>query len=133
MKEEHSTIIGGAGKAGTHTNHLFPIFLKLEQLRLLIVGGGYIGLEKLNAVLQNAPHTAIRLVGITISDEIKALASKHQNISLFEKAFHATDANDIDLAIVGINDPESSEAIAGEIKSSGKMVNVAGKHIHSDY
>lgn len=114
-------------KDGSHSNHLFPIFLKLEQLRLLIVGGGYIGLEKLNAVLQNAPGTQIRLVGITISEEIKALAEKYKNLLLTEKPFEPSDADGIDLAIVGINDPVASSAIAAEIKGRGILVNVADK------
>lgn len=127
MKAAHSTISKEQQQEGHGSNHLFPVFLKLEQLRLLIVGGGYIGLEKLSAVLQNAPQTAIRLVGITISDEIKALAHKHPNITLAEKAFDPSDANDTDLAIVGINDREASEAISLEIKSRGILVNVADK------
>ena len=48
-------------------NYLFPIFLKLEQLSLLIVGGGYVGNEKLNAVLQNSPKATITLVATAIS------------------------------------------------------------------
>ena len=40
----------------------FPVFVKLEELKLLIVGGGNIGLEKLQTVLQNSPSTAITLV-----------------------------------------------------------------------
>ena len=43
-------------------NTLFPIFLKLETLSLLIVGGRYIGLEKLEAVLANSPATQIKIV-----------------------------------------------------------------------
>ncbi|WP_240040642.1 TSUP family transporter [Pseudocnuella soli] len=114
-------------KEGSATNHLFPVFLKLEQLRLLIVGGGYVGMEKLTAVLQNAPATSIRLVGTTVSDEIKALAAKHDNIQIWEQSFTPSDADDIDLAIVGINDAVISEAIAAEIKSRGILVNVADK------
>jgi len=38
-------------------NKLFPVFLKLEDLRLLIIGGGKIAFEKLQAVLSNAPAT----------------------------------------------------------------------------
>lgn len=127
MKEEQSTISKVKHKEGPASNHLFPIFLKLEQLRLLIVGGGYIGMEKLGAVLQNAPGTSIRLVGITISEEIKALAEKHPTLTLVEKAFDPSDADDIDIAIVGINDPEASGAISAEIKSRGILVNVADK------
>ncbi len=35
-------------------NKLFPIFLKLEKLKVLIVGGGNVALEKLNAGWQAA-------------------------------------------------------------------------------
>ena len=46
----------------TNGNNLFPVFLKLEHLTVLIVGGGYVGNEKLTAVLQNSPGTTVRLV-----------------------------------------------------------------------
>lgn len=127
MKQESSSIPDIVKKEETTGNHLFPVFLKLENLRLLLVGGGYVGLEKLTAVLQNAPATAIRLVAISISDEIRALAQKHPNIELVEKAFDPTDLHEIDIAIVGINDKVASEAIAQEIKSRGILVNVADK------
>ncbi|HET7897664.1 MAG TPA: NAD(P)-dependent oxidoreductase, partial [Flavisolibacter sp.] len=32
------------------TNRLFPVFLKLETLHVLVVGAGKVGLEKLNAL-----------------------------------------------------------------------------------
>ena len=38
-------------------NNLFPIFLKMEKLPTLIVGGGNVGLEKLEALLKNSPQT----------------------------------------------------------------------------
>jgi len=127
VKEEQQTIVTALHKEEGPGNHLFPVFFKLEQMRLLIVGGGYVGLEKLTAVLQNAPATSIRLVGISISPEIKALAAKHTNIELAEKAFDLTDAENIELAIVGINDREASEAIAAALKSRGILINVADK------
>ena len=61
-------------------NHLFPIFLKLENLRLLIVGGGNVALEKLHAVLYNSPATAIRLVSVTVNQEIRELAGSFEEV-----------------------------------------------------
>jgi precorrin-2 dehydrogenase / sirohydrochlorin ferrochelatase len=55
-------------------NPLFPIFLKLENLHTLIVGGGYVGLEKLTAVLNNSPEAIIRLVAPEIRAEIVEIA-----------------------------------------------------------
>ncbi|WP_262483556.1 NAD(P)-dependent oxidoreductase [Chryseobacterium sp. P1-3] len=43
------------------SNTLYPIFLKLEELSLLIIGGGNIALEKLQSVLTNAPETKIKI------------------------------------------------------------------------
>ena len=54
-------------------NNLFPVFLKLEELHTLIVGGGYVGLEKINAVLQNSPHARITLVAPVITHEIEEM------------------------------------------------------------
>ena len=43
-------------------NRLFPVFLKLEELEVLLVGGGKVGLEKLTAILQNAPASSVTIV-----------------------------------------------------------------------
>ncbi len=57
-------------------NNLFPVFLKLESLETLIVGGGHVGLEKLTAILKNSPKAKISVVARTIQEAIKALASE---------------------------------------------------------
>jgi siroheme synthase-like protein len=108
-------------------NNLFPVFLKLEQMRLLIVGGGNIGLEKLTTVLHNSPLTKINLVGIIISEEIKLLRKDHPNIILHERAFNVSDLENTDLVIVAINDPTTSAEISHVAKKQGKLVNAADK------
>ncbi len=109
------------------TNKLFPVFLKLEQLSLLIVGGGYVGLEKLTAVLHNSPATKINLVAITISEEIRALTDEYPNLQLTQRAYHIDDLLGVDLVIIGVNDRNVSELIRIDAKSKGKLVNVADK------
>ena len=109
------------------TNTLFPVFVKLEKLRLLIVGGGFIGLEKLQAVVNNSPATAITLVGIAISDDIKALASNYPNIKLIEKAYHISDLDNKDLVIAAVNDIELATIIAADTKQKGLLINAADK------
>jgi len=52
-------------------NHLFPIFLKLHELHTLIIGGQYVGFEKLNAILTNSPRASVTLVALEISDHRK--------------------------------------------------------------
>lgn len=115
------------GTPAKEVNNLFPVFLKLEQLRLLIVGGGYVGMEKLGAVLSNSPATKIRLVATEISNEIKEIAVTNANLQLIEKPFSEDDLQNIDVVITAINDREISTAIAGIVKAKGILVNVADK------
>ena len=108
-------------------NNLFPVFLKLENLRLLIIGGGYVGLEKLNAVLQNSPATSIRLIGIHISEDIKNLAAAYNNIELIERAYSPSDICNADVIISAVDDKKTSEQIWMEAKRKGKLLNAADK------
>ena len=55
------------------TNHLFPVFLKLEEMSVLLVGAGNVGLEKLTAILANAPATCVQIVSIEVSEECDAI------------------------------------------------------------
>ena len=85
------------------TNNLFPVFFKLESLSVLIVGGGYVGHEKLSAVISNSPHSNISLVATTISDEIRKIAEAHPNIELTERAFEEADlVGDLPLVEIAI-------------------------------
>lgn len=108
-------------------NLLFPIFLQLQNLRLLIVGGGSIALEKLKVVLYNSPATPIILVAITISDEISELAKTHSNLSLENRPFLSSDLDTADLAIVAVNDLSVAQSIYNDAKEKGKLINVADK------
>ncbi len=107
-------------------NRLFPVFLKLEQLSVLIVGGGYTGNEKLRALLQNSPQSTIRLVALRISDEIKDLSKKY-NVELVERAYQSSDIDEADIVIAALNDKAVSEQVAADARKKGKLVNVADK------
>lgn len=109
------------------SNTLYPIFLKLENLSLLIIGGGKVALEKLESVLGNSPDTAIKLVAREISPEVRSLQKSFPNIILHERAYADHDFNDADLAIIAVNDI----AVAGEIREKANqrniLVNIADK------
>lgn len=107
------------------TNLLFPVFLKLEQLRLLIIGGGNVGVEKLNAVLANSPATQIKIVALNVSDAVHAIAERHKNISIVEEAYSAKHLDAVDIVIVAVNDKLLGKKIAEEAHQRGLLVNVA--------
>jgi uroporphyrin-III C-methyltransferase len=116
-----------------NTNDLFPIFLKLHELRLLIVGGGYVGLEKITAVLQNSPLANITLVSPEIRPEIQQLAKEYPNIKLEFKGFQTKDLGDKDLVIVATNDKELNKDIKGWAKQVGILCNVADTPDQCDF
>ncbi|MGN6542115.1 MAG: precorrin-2 dehydrogenase/sirohydrochlorin ferrochelatase family protein, partial [Ginsengibacter sp.] len=109
------------------SNHLFPVFLKLEELSLLIIGGGNVAFEKLNSVLNNSPQTKIKLVAIQINEAIRRIAEEKENIELDERAYSIEDIEEADLVIAAVNSFETSAQIKEDTKSNGKLVNVADK------
>lgn len=108
-------------------NNLMPVFLKLENLKLLLVGGGYVGMEKLMAVLTNSPKTNINLVAKEVSQEIRELSRDYPNLTLIEKSFDSSDLEGIQVAICGIDDPNVSEEVAKAAKKANILVNIADK------
>lgn len=106
-------------------NRLFPVFLKLEQMRLLIVGGGNIGHEKLSAVLRNSPDTTITVVATWMSDEVKILAAEYPKVRLIEKPFEPDDLDGHDIAIAATGDRRVSEQLKAEAKTRRVLANVA--------
>lgn len=116
-------------------NTLFPIFLKLdnEDLHLLIVGGGYVGLEKISAVLDNSPGATITLVAPEIRDEILQLAASNARIVLIERKFEEQDLEQKDLVIVATNDKEENKRIKHIARSKHLLVNVADTPNECDF
>ncbi|SKB57457.1 precorrin-2 dehydrogenase/sirohydrochlorin ferrochelatase family protein [Dyadobacter psychrophilus] len=106
-------------------NNLFPIFLKLENLHTLIVGGGYVGLEKITAVLDNSPLANVSLVSPDIRQEIRDIASANSRISLIERKFENEDLVAKDLVIVATNDKQENARIANVARSQNILTNVA--------
>lgn len=107
-------------------NPLFPVFLKLEKLNLLLVGGGNVALEKLGAILSSSPNARIKLVAREISGDVRAVLSE-QGIPFEERAFAPSDLSGMDLAIIAVNDKESSLAIQRHCKEKQVLTNVADK------
>lgn len=106
-------------------NNLFPVFLKLESLETLIVGGGHVGLEKLNAILKNSPTARVTLVARTINDSIKSIAKEFENVRLVERNFKLWDLWNKDLLILATDNRNLHETIRKFARSRRLLINVA--------
>ena len=114
-------------------NHLFPVFLKLEELRVLLVGAGKVGLEKLTALLTNAPATSVNIVATGVSDDVRKLASSHPNVVIENRNFQPEDLQEKELVIIAINDKEESLRIRKLAKEKKLLVNVADTPEQCDF
>jgi siroheme synthase-like protein len=106
-------------------NLLFPVFLKIDLLQILIVGGGYVGLEKLQALLKNNPNAKVTLVGKTIRPDIRALAALHPSVWLLERSFAPDDLSGTDLLILATDSRQTNACIRAMAKQQGILTNVA--------
>src|SRR3954468_6593401 len=78
----------------SETNNLFPIFLKLEDLRVLLIGAGNVGSEKLQAIVSNAPKTRIKVVAKEVSESFSALANQYSAIEIITAEYNASFLDD---------------------------------------
>jgi uncharacterized protein len=114
-------------------NKLFPVFLKLENLNVLLVGGGAIAHEKLSAILNNSPQTKIKLVAESISEEIKQLAAGISSIELNERKYARSDLKNVNIAISAVGDLALSEEIKKDANEAGVLLNAADKPSLCDF
>jgi siroheme synthase-like protein len=106
-------------------NQLYPVFLKLEQLNVLLVGAGNVGLEKLQSLLSNSPGAKITVVAPFVKEEIKQLLHDHPTCVLLQRSFEADDLNNKHLVILATDDKELHKQIKSLANENGILVNVA--------
>ena len=106
-------------------NRLFPVFLKLEELDVLLVGGGNVGLEKLSAMLNNSPNTKVTMVADMFRDELREYAKDYPNVTLVERKFDFNDLNNRDLVILSTDNPDLHASIKRVTAERHILCNVA--------
>lgn len=117
-------------KAG---NPLFPVFIKLEGLQVLLVGAGKIGHEKLLALVSNAPAAQIEVVADEVSEAVYALAQLHPLVRIRKKKFEADDLILKNIVLVAVNDRSVSAEIRRLAKEKNILANVADTPDQCDF
>ncbi|WP_256004801.1 precorrin-2 dehydrogenase/sirohydrochlorin ferrochelatase family protein [Pedobacter deserti] len=108
-------------------NQLFPVFLKLNELHTVLIGGGPVGLEKLNAILQNSAEARVTVVAREIIDAVYELAEQYPKVKLVCKSFEQADLDEADLVVAATNNPELNVLIRASAKARRLLINVADK------
>ncbi|EPA00055.1 Siroheme synthase [Indibacter alkaliphilus LW1] len=106
-------------------NQLYPIFLKVHQLNVLLVGGGFVGTEKLSFLLKSSPKAQVTAVSKEFNAEFLELAGQAANVTLIQDAYDEKYLGGKHLVIAATNFPEINKQIHYEAKERYILVNVA--------
>ena len=109
---------------GQEKNTLYPVFLKLNKLDLLIVGGGNVGLEKVSFILKNSPDAQITMVSTYFLEELTHLV-KNYNVKLVKIEFVKDDLEGRDIVICATDNFELHQQIVALNKQKKILTNVA--------
>lgn len=113
-------------------NELYPVFLKVSELRTLIVGGGNVGLEKLSFLLKSSPNAQVTLVAKEVCEEIRTLA-RGKRVEIHESAYHNRFLEGIQVVIAATDDLAVNLAVREDAKLRNALVNVADNPPYCDF
>jgi precorrin-2 dehydrogenase/sirohydrochlorin ferrochelatase len=105
-------------------NELYPIFLKVNTLNILIIGGGNVGLEKLHFLLKSSPNANVEVLAKSFLPETVELAKKH-GVNLIKRSFKRRYLKKRHLVIAATDDRELNKKIYINAKKRYLLANIA--------
>lgn len=111
----------------SETNTLYPVFLKLHRLRMLIVGAGEVGCEKLTFMLKSSPDAHITVVAKEVLPPVAGLLEQYPDadVTVIQKAFEPSDTEGFDLVVAATNFEHLNREVRAAAKAHNALVNVA--------
>ncbi|AMQ54996.1 precorrin-2 dehydrogenase/sirohydrochlorin ferrochelatase family protein [Algoriphagus sanaruensis] len=106
-------------------NHLYPIFLKVHELNVLLVGGGFVATEKLEFLLKSSPLAQVTVVSKFFRSEFLELAHGKETVTLIEDEYHEKYLRGKHIVIAATDDKAVNRQIRNEAKERFLLVNVA--------
>jgi len=108
-------------------NQLFPIFVKLDQIQTLLVGGGKVALEKFQALITNDERLNLTVVAREIVPEFELLLANYPHIRLHIRPFETTDIENKHLVIAATNNMELNDELRALTSLHNILFNAADK------
>ncbi|WP_075350113.1 precorrin-2 dehydrogenase/sirohydrochlorin ferrochelatase family protein [Algoriphagus marinus] len=106
-------------------NHLYPIFLKVHELNVLLVGGGFVATEKLEFLLKSSPEAQVTVVSKMFRPEFLELAEKSDTVTIITDSYHEKYLGGKHIVIAATDDKAVNRQIRNESKERFLLVNVA--------
>ncbi|MGB8581281.1 MAG: bifunctional precorrin-2 dehydrogenase/sirohydrochlorin ferrochelatase [Candidatus Sulfotelmatobacter sp.] len=111
-------------------SQLFPMFLKLEDKRCLVVGAGKVGEPKIGGLIDTG--ASIHVIALEASDAVHRWA-RESKITLELRAFVPEDLDGMALAVVATSSRSVNEAIYREAQRRGALCNVVDVPEYCDF
>ncbi len=108
----------------------FPMYMDMQNLKVLVVGGGYIATEKLEKLVDFTKE--ITVITNEISTEANQLIKDHC-LTLYQRAYSAGDIQGFDIVIVATDTVELHKAIYEESRGSRILVNSVDNTDYCDF
>lgn len=108
----------------------FPAFLKLDNKKILIVGGGYIAYEKLEHLLDFTSD--ISIIALELSDDMKRVIEKN-NLNFEKRGYQKGDIKDFAVVIVAVDDIPLQAEIFAESKNYNCLCNSVDSVDYCDF
>src|ERR1700675_2210043 len=111
---------------------LFPIFVKVENRLIVVIGGGHIAEAKISGVLSAGAR--IRLIAPSVTPQIAEWV-RFGKIDWLPKEFEAADLHEAFLVIAAPSAPGVNEAVFREAETRGILCNAVDdiEHCHFYY
>lgn len=108
-------------------NRLFPIFVKLDQVNTLLVGGGKVALEKFHALIASDESLNLTIIAREILPEFALLLQSYQHIQLHVRSFEENDMINKQLVIAATNNVQLNERLRSLTSQHKILFNAADK------
>ena len=114
-------------------NELFPIFIKADQINILIIGGGKVATEKLHFLLKSSPNAQVRVVAKRVSHTVRNLSMQNLNVKVDERKFKRKDLKGRQVVIVAADNVLLNQRIAKLSHKRHFLLNVADTPGYCDF
>ena len=105
-------------------NNLYPVFLKVKNLNVLIVGGGNVAEEKLTFLLKSSPDANVTMVSTMFREPTIALANKF-GVEMITDKYHKRFLKKKHIVIATTDNPKVNIKVYNDCRKKSKLVNVA--------
>ncbi|MCB4806671.1 bifunctional precorrin-2 dehydrogenase/sirohydrochlorin ferrochelatase [Tamlana sp. 62-3] len=113
-------------------NNLYPVFLKVKNLKVLIVGGGFVAEEKLTFLLKSSPDAKVTMVSPMFREGTSALAEKG-DVTLIEDVYSKKYLQGQHIVVATTDVPEVNVEVYKDCRAEAKLVNVADNPPYCDF